>query len=170
MSALDALPPGRGPGDVPVAAGARRSASDAVAADSRWSLRQTGWSPILLLAPACLLFATFVVYPILASIRLSLFDWDGIGARTWVGLGNYRELLADPVFHTALANNLWWLLLFMLAPASGLACALLLNQQVRGITHSAMVQCLPSRRFAPARRIFVGIMPWSRVEWRSRTK
>ena len=127
---MDTLPPVPGAADGPFAAGVRRSGSGTVVAN-RWRRRQTGWSPILLLAPACLLFATFVIYPILASLRLSLFDWGGIGPMTWVGLGNYRELLTDPVFHTALANNVWWLLLFMLAPAGGLALALLLNQQIR---------------------------------------
>jgi multiple sugar transport system permease protein len=133
MSTLDALPPARGPGDVPVTVGARCSVSGAIATENWWRRRQRRWSPILLLAPACLLFATFVIYPILASLRLSLFDWGGIGARTWIGLGNYRELLTDPVFHTALANNVWWLLLFMLAPVGGFALALLLNQQIRGM-------------------------------------
>lgn len=91
------------------------------------------WSLLLLLAPASLLFAVFVVYPIGASIWLSLFEWDGIGQKTWVGAGNYTELRTDPVFHTALANNVWWLLLFMLAPVAGLAIALFLNQNVVGI-------------------------------------
>jgi multiple sugar transport system permease protein len=102
-------------------------------AKSGWRLRQTGWSPVLLLAPACLLFAVFVVYPIFASLWLSFLDWGGIGPRTWIGLDNYRELLGDRVFHTAVANNVWWLVLFMLAPAGGLALALLLNQRVPGI-------------------------------------
>ena len=87
----------------------------------------------MLLAPACLLFAAFVIYPILTSLWLSLFDWGGIGAKAWVGLGNYAELLTDPIFHTALTNNVWWLVLFMLAPPGGLAIALLLNQNVLGI-------------------------------------
>jgi multiple sugar transport system permease protein len=129
MSSWDALPPVRGRVDVPVAAaGAGRTRGD-----RGWRRRQVAWSQIMLLAPACLMFATFVIYPIIASLWLSLFDWGGIGAKAWVGLGNYRELLTDPVFRTALANSLWWLLLFMLAPVAGLALALLLNQQVRGI-------------------------------------
>lgn len=98
-----------------------------------WRRRQSALTPLLLLAPAGLLFATFVVYPILVSIGLSLFEWGGVGAKRWVGTGNYRELLADPVFHLALENNLWWLLLFMLAPVGGLASALLLNQDIAGI-------------------------------------
>ncbi|HVL36278.1 MAG TPA: sugar ABC transporter permease, partial [Burkholderiales bacterium] len=87
-----------------------------------------------LLAPACALFAAFVLYPIGANLWLSLHDWDGAGARAWVGLGNYRELLADPTFRTAVANNLRWLALYLVAaPALGLAAALLLSQALAGM-------------------------------------
>ena len=88
---------------------------------------------MILLAPACLLFALFVVYPILASAILSLYEWNGIGARRFVGLANYRELFADPVFRLALANNLRWLGAYMLAPPAGLALAILLNQALFGM-------------------------------------
>lgn len=87
----------------------------------------------LLLVPACLLFAAFVLYPIAGNLWLSLHDWDGAGPRHWVGLQNYRELLQDPVFYTAAANNLRWLLLYLLAPALGLALAVFLNQDVFGM-------------------------------------
>jgi multiple sugar transport system permease protein len=43
-------------------------------------------------------------------------------------LGHYAELFSDDVFYTALVNNVLWLVAFMLAPAFGLALALLLNQ------------------------------------------
>ena len=90
-------------------------------------------TPFLLLAPACLFFAVFVIYPIFASVWLSLHDWDGIGEQRFIGLGNYQELLDDPVFYTSIVNNLWWLVAFMLAPVFGLAIALFLNQKVMGI-------------------------------------
>jgi multiple sugar transport system permease protein len=48
-------------------------------------------------------------------------------------MGNYAELVTDPVFWTAIVNNLWWLIAFMLAPVFGLAIALFLNQTVPGI-------------------------------------
>jgi multiple sugar transport system permease protein len=118
--------------EVAVTTAASSAASRAIVMDPWWR-RRMALNPLLLLAPACLLFAAFVVYPVLASLWLSLFDWDGVGQKTWTGLGNYDELLADPVFHVAIANNLWWLALFMLAPVGGLAIALLLNQEVRGI-------------------------------------
>lgn len=85
------------------------------------------------LLPACTMFGVYVIYPILSSIWLSFHDWDGVGARTFVGLANYRELLDSETFYTALKNNLLWLFLFMLAPPLGLLFALYLNQTVRGI-------------------------------------
>ena len=85
------------------------------------------------LLPACAMFGVYVIYPIFSSIWLSFHDWDGVGARTFVGLANYRELLDSETFYTALKNNLLWLFLFMLAPSLGLLFALYLNQSVRGI-------------------------------------
>lgn len=93
----------------------------------------TGLAVMTLLAPACALFAALVVYPIFESVRLSFYDWNGIGPKTWAGTANYRELLADDIFYTAIRNNLCWLVLNMLAPALGLALALFLNQAVAGI-------------------------------------
>ncbi|MFN2644873.1 MAG: carbohydrate ABC transporter permease [Burkholderiales bacterium] len=88
---------------------------------------------LALLLPACVLFAAFVVVPIVQNVWLSLHDWDGVGARTWVGAANYRELFADPVFRTALANNARWLVVYSLAPTLGLGLALLLNQELFGM-------------------------------------
>ncbi|MDF3073443.1 MAG: transporter substrate binding inner rane protein [Alphaproteobacteria bacterium] len=87
----------------------------------------------LLLAPGVLLFAVFVIYPIAASFVLSLQSWNGLGAKTWIGFGNYAELFSDHVFYTALANNLLWLGLNALAPVLGLGIAVLVNQAIPGI-------------------------------------
>jgi len=88
---------------------------------------------LLFLAPACLMVGLYVVYPIVSTIWLSFYEWDGIGEKTFVGLANYAELFRAPVFYTALGNNVLWLLLFLLAPPAGLVLALYLNQQVRGM-------------------------------------
>ena len=93
----------------------------------------SSYSSFALLAPGGALFALLVLYPLAANVWLSLFDWNGVGARAWVGLANYRELFADPVFHTALANNLIWLALYLAAPILGLALALLVNQALPGM-------------------------------------
>ncbi|RKE38325.1 carbohydrate ABC transporter membrane protein 1 (CUT1 family) [Paraburkholderia sp. BL23I1N1] len=87
----------------------------------------------LFLAPACVMVAIYVVWPIISTIRLSFFNWDGMTDPSFVGLANYVELFHTPTFYTALKNNLIWLLLFLLAPPMGLAVALYLNQAVVGI-------------------------------------
>ena len=89
--------------------------------------------PLVFIAPAFAMFSLFVIYPIVQSIALSFVEWQGIGPKTWVGLGNYRELFGDPVFWTALVNNIYWLVFFLLAPILGLFVALFLNQNVYGI-------------------------------------
>jgi ABC-type sugar transport system permease subunit len=55
-------------------------------------------------------FAIFVGYPIVFTIYLSFFDWNGMAAeKTFVGLQNYRYLLvSDKYFYTALLNNVKW--------------------------------------------------------------
>ena len=105
--------------------------------------RRTAWyaapafrrhrAAFLFLAPACFMVGLYVVYPIVSTIYLSFFTWDGMTDKTFVGLANYTELFQAPTFFTALKNNLLWLVLFLLAPPAGLAMALYLNQQVRGM-------------------------------------
>ncbi len=90
-------------------------------------------TPILYIAPAFAMFALFVIYPIIQSVGLSFTEWQGIGPKRWIGLDNYRQLFEDPVFWTSLVNNVYWLVLFLLAPVFGLLVALFLNQAVFGI-------------------------------------
>ena len=88
---------------------------------------------LMFLLPAMLVFGTYVIYPIFSSIALSFHEWDGVAEKAFVGLANYRELIHADTFYSALKNTLIWLVLFMLSPPLGLAFALYLNQNVRGI-------------------------------------
>ena len=90
-------------------------------------------TPWLFMAPGILLFAIYVVWPIGQSLRLSLYQWDGLSPPSYVGFENYVELWYDPTFMVALKNNLIWLVLYMLAVPFGLFVALFLNQTVTGI-------------------------------------
>ena len=95
--------------------------------------RRFNITPWLFLMPAMLMFAVYVVYPIVQSISLSFYEWDGLGDKVWVGWNNYIELFDDDNFWTSLKNNIIWLVFFMLAPVIGLAIALFLNQEVLGV-------------------------------------
>ena len=59
-------------------------------------------------APALILFAMFVVWPMLKAVQFSLFRWKGFGPLVdFVGLKNYVSVLTNDVFIGALLNNLF---------------------------------------------------------------
>lgn len=97
--------------------------------DSRWLL------PWLFIAPALLIYVAVVVYPLIFSIYLSFFRWDGVSPiKVFVGIQNYVALFtSDPVFWIALTNNAIWLVAALVLPTSiGLGLALVLNSRFRG--------------------------------------
>jgi multiple sugar transport system permease protein len=98
-----------------------------------WKKNQQRLAPWIFLAPGMIMFALYVIMPIFQSMNISLYDWDGLGAKTYVGAANYVELMDDEAFYTSLKNNVIWLVLYMLAIPTGLFVALFLNQTVRGI-------------------------------------
>ncbi len=103
------------------------------ASASWWRANQRRLAPWLFLAPGLLMFLVYVIAPIVQSIWLSFYDWDGLGAKTWIGWGNYTELVDDQNFYISLKNNVIWLVLYMLAVPAGLFIAIFLNQTVFGI-------------------------------------
>ncbi|MGB8813824.1 MAG: sugar ABC transporter permease [Paracoccaceae bacterium] len=68
--------------------------------------------PWLFLAPAVILLAVYLVYPVFVSIWLSLRDSTG---DNFVGLSNYTWLIADEKFRESMVNNFLWL---MFVPAA----------------------------------------------------
>lgn len=98
-----------------------------------WDRNQRVLTPTVFLAPAGIMFLLFVIYPITQSLWVSLFDWDGLGDKVFIGLGNYIELFQDDRFLTSIKNNILWLIFYMLAPPIGLAIALFLNQKMWGL-------------------------------------
>jgi multiple sugar transport system permease protein len=91
------------------------------------------FAPWLFLAPGLIFFTVYVLIPIIRSIWIGFFDWDGLGEMKWIGLANYSELAGDDSFYISLKNNLAWLILYLLAIPAGLAIALFLNQTIPGI-------------------------------------
>jgi len=95
-----------------------------------WDRNQLRLTPVFFLAPAMLLFSVYVVYPIFTSLWISLYEWNGVGKMFWVGFGNYIEMWEDDRVHTAIWNNLIWLIFFLLAPLISLGLGIFLNQNL----------------------------------------
>ncbi len=98
-----------------------------------WKANQIRLAPWVFLTPGIFMFLMYVIFPIFQSASLSLYEWDGLGEKEYVGIRNYVELMDDEAFYTSLKNNVIWLVLYMLAIPGGLFVALFLNQTVRGI-------------------------------------
>jgi len=92
---------------------------------SRWYGAAAPW---VFLAPFLTAFILFRLGPVIAGFVISLTRWSIVGSPTWVGLANYRAMLRDPLFHTALLNTLFFVLLTVPAMvALSLGLALLVN-------------------------------------------
>ncbi len=110
------------------------------------------------LLPNLLGFLIFTFFPILASLALSLTNWDvlqPLTAKSLVGLRNFVELLGfhreagrlaanDPDFWKYLWNTLFLMFGIPVGMVCSLALALLLNQKLRGVTVFRTIYFVPS--------------------------
>jgi multiple sugar transport system permease protein len=78
--------------------------------------------------------ALWVFWPALQGFYLALTRWDGVSAPQFIGLDNFREMAHDDVFRSAAGHTVLWLVFFGgLSAVLGLAAALLLQQERRGV-------------------------------------
>jgi raffinose/stachyose/melibiose transport system permease protein len=98
-----------------------------------------------LLAPALLLSIVIVVIPGILTLLFAFTDWSGVGFDPhFIGGQNFRDILADPVFATALTNNIKWLVMFLTLPAViGLLTAMLLLRRKRIRTFYQVIYLMP---------------------------
>ncbi|WP_328991725.1 sugar ABC transporter permease [Kribbella sp. NBC_01245] len=57
--------------------------------------------------------AIFTLFPTAMALGISLFDWPVFGERTFRGLGNYAELLNDPIFRRVILNTCLFVVLYV---------------------------------------------------------
>lgn len=94
------------------------------------------WHILVFLAPAFLIYTTFMVIPLFGTLQMSLFaDVDGV--QKFVGLDNFATLFGDErwsaSFWNALVNNTWFFVIHMLVqnPIGILLAALLSSNKLR---------------------------------------
>nr|WP_292919654.1 MULTISPECIES: sugar ABC transporter permease [environmental samples] len=72
-------------------------------------------TPYLLLAPATILFAIFMFYPLLYTLYLSFFDWNMTRpTKEFVAFDNYIAVFTDPNFGKIMGNTALYILLLLL--------------------------------------------------------
>jgi len=99
----------------------------------------------LYVLPALLVFAAFLLWPILRAVSLSFYEWDGLTQGTWVGLDNYLAVVSDPTLRAPFVHALVLVLFFCVAPIGiGLALAGLMSRvHLRGMAFFRTVIFLP---------------------------
>ncbi|MEO6876721.1 MAG: sugar ABC transporter permease [Opitutaceae bacterium] len=106
----------------------------------------SSWTPWLFLAPFLLTFGAFIAWPAVRSLMLSFEQTFGPRTTAFVGLANFRFLIHDPYFWTAVWNTLLFTIAAVLVqiPAA-LGLALLLNRSdLRGRRFFRLVFFAPS--------------------------
>jgi lactose/L-arabinose transport system permease protein len=90
-------------------------------------VKRKRWAYVFI-SPFYILFAIFNMFPIIFSIYLSFTKWKGTGPKVFVGLENYRRLIADPVFWQSIRNG--FIIFFLYVPIMtilALVLAVILN-------------------------------------------
>ncbi len=99
---------------------------------------------LFFIAPQLIGILAFSLIPVVYAFVLSVMTWDGLGAREFIGLANFRSQFADPNFRAALLHTLVYTLIAV--PGSvilSLLAALAVNH-VKGKTFYRTIFFLPT--------------------------
>jgi raffinose/stachyose/melibiose transport system permease protein len=99
----------------------------------------------LYLLPAFAIYALMVLAPLGHTIWLSVFAWDGLTPKTWVGLDNYREIVETPELRDAFKHSFILIFFYAVIPTclALLLVASLSRARIRGQAGFRTVLFLP---------------------------
>ncbi len=96
-------------------------------------------------APYIVGVALFLIFPLAMSLYYSFCNYSMLQPPLWIGWANYRHLLTDHAFHTALVNTILYAAISVpFTLALSLLLAILLNQPIRGQAIYRTIVFLPS--------------------------
>ena len=121
---------------------ARRGSAGAGPTRAPGDPRNIGWLYVL---PGLAFYVLFTLAPLLHTVYYSLFDWDGLTPKTWVGLANYGEALRDSVLRDSFVHSAILIVYYAVFPVIiGLVLtAALTRSAIRGFRFFRTVLFLP---------------------------
>jgi multiple sugar transport system permease protein/raffinose/stachyose/melibiose transport system permease protein len=123
------------------------------------SNRTTQQIGLVFIAPAMILFFVYVLYPIGYILVNSLYEWDGVNERIFVGFRNYVQMFQDDVFLISLRNVFYWIILTIFPQMFiGFIFAFILNHELKGRTAFRAILYMP----AIISPVVIGII-WQRI-------
>ncbi|AIR69451.1 carbohydrate ABC transporter permease [Dickeya fangzhongdai] len=81
-------------------------------------LNHSTWRNMLYILPAAIVYALFLLLPLLTSVGISFTHWDGTSWPVFTGLSNFVRMFSDPLFWISLRNNALLMLFYTLLPIS----------------------------------------------------
>jgi multiple sugar transport system permease protein len=101
---------------------------------------------LLFASPWIVGFCLFTIYPLASSLYYSFTNYDILQPPRWIGLDNYHTLLTgDSLIWTSLGNTFYYMILVVpLSTVLGIAMAMLLNMNVRGMAIYRTIYYLPT--------------------------
>ena len=64
------------------------------------------WQPYVFIAPFFIIHIAFSLFPVLYSFVISLYQWDGIGEKAYIGFQNYATLFTkDNLFFKSVGHT-----------------------------------------------------------------
>ncbi|WP_369055721.1 carbohydrate ABC transporter permease [Kineococcus terrestris] len=125
-------------GAAPVVVGGSRRADPALRPDVNGSRRER-LTALAFIAPALLGFTVFYFWPTLRGLWFSLTEYDVFNRPEFVGLANYRAVLADATFWNAMKVTLQYVLINI---GTQTVLALLLAVLLHRLTRSTLVRSI----------------------------
>jgi raffinose/stachyose/melibiose transport system permease protein len=107
---------------------------------------KAGWSGWLFALPALIMYAVFVLYPILTSFQYSFYDWNGIGRAKWVGFDNYVEVFTDSRLLGSIGHAFFLIIFFTVFP---ILIGLLVASVVRELRSKVLTATARTIMFLP---------------------
>ncbi|MGI6237727.1 MAG: carbohydrate ABC transporter permease [Candidatus Excrementavichristensenella sp.] len=94
---------------------------------------KNNWQYLFLVALPLAVYAVFFIYCNLNTLLLSLYKWDGLGEKVWVGLKNFYDIFTrSKAFSISLRNTIiYTIVLTVFQNLFGLILALLLQHNKR---------------------------------------
>ena len=132
----------------PVEDAAASSLLDAAARPHRSTGRAPGEPHLvawLFLLPGAVAYVVFTLFPVVQTVRLSFYTWDGITSKTWAGLDNYRQILHSTEIRQGFLHSVELILFYsVLSIGIGLLLtALMMHTRVRFLTFFRAVLFMP---------------------------
>jgi multiple sugar transport system permease protein len=90
--------------------------------------RPDGWWPWFFIAPLLAGIGLFYLWPIVQTVYFTFMKFGVFGGTTWIGLGNYTRLAADPDFYRAILNTLIYSAVVLLGIPVAVFLASLINR------------------------------------------